>query len=151
MTAGPAGLDTKGTYAARCALAYAPANCFHLGNRAATPGIMRAIGEQQNEQVAVGIDPERRSSPAGVPIAVRTEQRAGAGGLFAGWQCLPPQRAGADAAARRHGNLGELVNRFLFEYARATLQRTLVHHELRIARECARGGKQAGISGHATE
>src|SRR5882762_7954137 len=112
MSVGSVGLVTKGIDGTRCGVGQAPANFLQLGKRAANLGVVGAIGEQQDKQVAVGIDPERRSGPAGMSIAVRTEERAGTGSFLTGRQCLPPQGAGADPAVRRYGNLDELVNRF---------------------------------------
>src|SRR2546430_12163318 len=36
---------------------------------------VRAVGEQHDEQIAIGVDPKRGSGPPGVAVAPRSEQR----------------------------------------------------------------------------
>ena len=81
-------------------------------------------------------------------VTVRAEQRPRTRGFLAGRQRLPPQRAGTDAAARRHRDLRKLVDRFLIEYPWMLRQHALIQHELRVARERARRTEKAGVARH---
>src|SRR5438094_4956924 len=51
-----------------------------LEQRERAPGArrVRPVREQHDEQIAIGIDPERRPRPPGVSVAARPEQRADA-------------------------------------------------------------------------
>src|SRR5437879_12832334 len=73
-----------------------------------------------------------------MPVAPRTEQRAGAGDLLAGRQRFPSQRACAGAAPRGHRHLRELMNGFALQYSRTTGRAALAQHELRVPPERAR-------------
>ena len=66
----------------------------HLG-RTLGARVVHAVREQDDEHVALGIDPERRAGEAGVPVRVLAEILAAAARAAAG---VPAERARAGGA-----------------------------------------------------
>src|SRR5579884_1550694 len=88
-------------------IGHGPPDLLEDRERATAARRIGAVGEQHDEQIAIGIDPQRRARPPRVPVAAGTEEGAGARYPLSRRQRLPAQGAGFGAPAEIRGLGGE--------------------------------------------
>src|SRR5690242_1680577 len=108
----------------------------------------RPVREQDDEEIAVGIDPEGRARPSRMSEAPRTEETSGTRHLLVRGHRLPAEGpvVGADVGLGRPG--GEQAHRRLRHEWLAVGARAATEQELREAGEVLSGGKETGVSGN---
>src|SRR2546430_8784911 len=112
---------------------------------------VRAVGEQHDEQIAIGVDPKRGSGPPGMAVAPRSEQRPRARDALPGRYRLPPERPGFGPGAERRRLGREQANRLLAKQAPAVETRPATQYELGEPCDVGGRGEHACVAGHASE
>src|SRR3989442_798969 len=102
MSVGPLG-RSPGIGRAGGSIGHGPPHLLEQRERAPGARRVRPVREQHDEQIAIGIDPERRPRPPCVAVAARPEQGADARHGLAGRHGLPAERPRLGPAAEVHG------------------------------------------------
>src|SRR5690606_31594037 len=104
-----------------------------------------AVREEEDEQVALRVDPQRRPRVPAVTERPPREERAPVARVAA--VEIPPERA---RALRRVVACGEPLER-LFAEQPAPIERAVLEHRAREPRHVARGGEHTGVAGDPAE